>query len=113
MAPNPIRSYDEGYLLCRNIGHAWKIHGYYKGAGDGTTRRYLSCERCETERHDKWDTKSADRLNGSYRYSPDYRLDADVQPSKQHVRAEVMRRATVYANEEQMLASLKNGGRRG
>jgi hypothetical protein len=118
--PNPsarevsaaLQEYDEDYLLCRNLGHVWRILGYFRGA-TGLTMRRLECQRCETVRLDKWATRGGERIGATYRYGSDYRLEG-VQPAAAAVRVEVLRRATVFASEAEMLAALTNGsGRRG
>lgn len=103
-----LRGYDETYLLCRNLGHVWEIMGYFRGA-PGEVRRDLRCTRCDTERQDRW-LRSGERISGRYSYAADYRLETDGHMAAVDVRLEVIRRATVYANEETMLAGLK--GRR-
>jgi hypothetical protein len=105
-----LRAYDEDYLLCRNLGHVWSVVGYYR-APDGITARLLTCDRCETERTDRWTARTGERHQGRYRYAGSYQMggfDGD-RASATDVRVEVMRRATVYANEESMLASVMKG----
>jgi hypothetical protein len=107
-----LRKYDEDFLLCRNLGHLWEIVGYFK-APNGITCRSLACGRCGTERTDRWDAATAERHAPKYAYAEDYRL---VWPEGEHasaadVRTEVMRRATVYANETTMLAAVIGNGK--
>ena len=106
-----LRGYDDTYLLCRNLGHVWEVLGYYRGDA-GEVRRTLRCARCETERTDRWLRGTGERLQGHYKYGPEYRLEVEGghMPAVD-VRLEVIRRATVYANESQMLNSLTNGKR--
>jgi hypothetical protein len=111
VAANPLRQYDDEFLLCRrgNLGHVWAVVGYYRDA-DGLVRRLLECERCESERRDRWDRGSGDRLTGSYKYAEGYQITGNETPtSATDVRLEAMRRATVYANEDAMLAHLTTG----
>jgi hypothetical protein len=104
-----LQDYDNDYLLCRNLGHVWRIVGYFRGAG-GVVARRLECQRCETGRVDRWGGRGgAERIGSSYRYGTDYRLEG-VQPAAAAVRVEVVRRATVYASESEMLAALGSNG---
>jgi hypothetical protein len=107
-----LHDYDDEYLTCRNLGHYWRVVGYFRGAS-GTTTRRLECQRCETTRVDLWASVGGERIGARYRYGADYRLEG-VQPPASAVRVEVLRRATVYASEDEMLSALatSNGGRR-
>jgi hypothetical protein len=107
---NALHDYDNAYLECRNLGHYWRVMGYFRGAA-GVTARRLECQRCDTVRLDRWESRGGDRIGSSYRYGADYRLEG-VQPPARAVRVEVLRRATVYASEADMLATLSNGDRR-
>jgi hypothetical protein len=106
-----LHDYDDDYLLCRrgNLGHVWQVVGYFNGAS-GVVLRRVECPRCGTVRLDTWETRGG-RVGSSYRYGEGYRLEG-VQPDTAAVRVEVMRRATVYADESAMLAALSNGGGR-
>lgn len=93
--------YDETYLLCRDVRHAWAIEGYYR---DGTTvRRKLHCLRCSTTRLDTWTPKGG-RLRNQYSHPEGYRLSKDIK--LQDVRVEELRRVKVFANEEALIESL-------
>jgi hypothetical protein len=106
-----LHDYDDDYLTCRNLGHYWRVLGYFRGAS-GVVARSLECQRCQTVRLDSWEARGGGRIGSRYRYGVDYRL-AGVQPAAAEVRIEVLRRATVYASEGEMLAALSNGsGRR-
>lgn len=113
LPPSPakaLRGYDDTYLLCRNLGHVWEIYGYFRGTQPGEVRRTLRCQRCETERVDRWLRGTGERLAGQYRYGADYRLEVEGGHTPAvDVRLEVIRRFHVYANESQMLAHLTNG----
>jgi hypothetical protein len=113
--PEPVkalRSYDETFLLCRvgNLGHVWSVVGFYR-APNGITCRQLRCERCGTERTDYWNRSTAERYAGRYKYADGYQIPTydGVGASAADVRREVMRRATVYANEDAMLAAVMKG----
>ena len=105
-----LRGYDETYLLCRNLGHTWEIMGYFRGA-PGQVWRDLQCQRCGTERTDRW-LRSGERIAGRYNYADNYKLETDGRMVAIDVRLEVIRRATVYANEETMLAEMGGRGRK-
>ena len=107
-AAKALRQYDEDYLLCRfgNLGHVWEIVGYYRGL-PGEVRRGLACIRCGTERQDRWLSGSGERLASHYRYPSGYKVELEGEHmAASDVRIEAMRRATVYANETQMLNQL-------
>jgi hypothetical protein len=93
--------YDETFLLCRDVRHAWSIEGYYR---DGTTvRRKLHCLRCSTTRLDTWTPKGG-RLRNQYAHPEGYRLGKGIK--LQDVRQEELRRVKVFENEESLLQSL-------
>ena len=58
-----LSTYDETYLECRNLGHVWRVVGYFRGA-TGAVLRHLRCQRCETVRVDNW-TLSGDRVGAA------------------------------------------------
>lgn len=104
-----LRSYDDTYLQCRNLGHRWRVLGFFK-APDGVTCRSLQCDECDTKRTDYWDSRTGERFQGRYNYAAGYHLSADGDYAHaSDVRIEVMRRATVYANESAMLAAITGG----
>lgn len=103
-----LRDYDEDYLTCRNLGHRWTAIGFYRSAYAGEVRRRLECERCGGARIDRWEARGVNRIGASYSYHDGYRLPGS-QPTASAVRVEVVRRATVFASEDEMLAALTNG----
>ena len=108
-AANPLRTYDDEYLECRrgNLGHVWRVLGYYR-APDSEIHRNLICSRCGTQRLDRWGAKSGERFTPRYKHADGY-LISDGSGEAVHaddVRKEAMRRAQVFANEEQMLLTL-------
>jgi hypothetical protein len=103
-----LRAYAAEYLDCRNLGHVWHTIGFFQG--EGVIKRRLSCSRCETERTDRWEHDGSRRA-GSYNYAEGYRLEG-MQPATTQVRLELMRRATIYKTEAEMLAAMTNGARR-
>lgn len=109
-----LKSYDDDFLTCRNLGHAWEVVGYYR-APDGVVRRSVTCGRCETDRTDSWERSSGVRIGSTYRYAHGYRVEtgAGEKPGSVDVRLEVIRRASIYANEAAMLAAMTDGGGRG
>lgn len=91
-----LDDYPATYLACRDLQHAWEIDSWYREGGE--IRRVLLCNRCGTERHDRW-TRSAERLNGSYVYADDYMVEGGVD--RVDVRLAAMGRARVYASYEE------------
>jgi hypothetical protein len=115
-AVKALRGYDETFLECRrgNLGHIWRTVGFYRDPHEpGVVCRVVRCDRCESERVDRWEKDSAERLAPRYHYAEGYHIgDTNGEYVDTYmVRAEVMRRATVFANEDAMLASLTNGRR--
>jgi hypothetical protein len=104
----PLTQYDGTYLECRNLGHVWRVAGYYRD-GDAVLRR-LGCQRCETERTDRW-RRDGERLSARYAYADGYRMGTGEGVKPYEVRAEMMRRATVYRNEAEMFAALTEAAR--
>ena len=100
-----LRGYGEEYLHCRNLGHVWRAVGYFQG--EGVIKRRLECQRCETERTDRWEHDGS-RRSGSSRYAEGYRLEG-MAPASTQVRLELLRRATIYRSEADMLHALTDG----
>lgn len=105
-----LHDYDADYLECRrgNLGHLWRAVGYFRGER-AETLRLVECQRCETTRVDRWGRGGVERLPSRYHYGEGYRLPG-TQPDTAAIRGEVLRRATVYASEADMLAAITNGG---
>lgn len=97
----PLEGYDQSYLLCRDIRHAWEVVGYFEDSV--WIRRKLECSRCTTTRSDKW-TPWGVRLASQYSYPEDYRLTKDI--TAENVREEELRRVRVYKGEDELLKSL-------
>jgi len=100
-----LSAYDEGYLECRNLGHPWRVIGYFRGAS-GLVLRHVRCQRCETVRIDKW-ALNGDRIGSTYHHAEGYLmpgLGGAVNPHD--VRVEVIKRAVVFASEGEMLAAV-------
>jgi hypothetical protein len=82
------------------------VVGYFRDP-DGVTSRRLRCGRCETERTDHWDARSGERHPSAYHYATGYQISTDGdRVDAFDVRLEVMRRATVYANETAMVDAM-------
>lgn len=112
LVADALHDYDGEFLDCRrgNLGHEWRSVGFYRGAGNVTHRRVV-CKRCSTWRTDAWEARTGARLPGRYNYAEGYQLPG-VSPDATAVRVEVLRRATVFASEDEMLTAVHtNGGR--
>jgi hypothetical protein len=106
-----LRTYDDDFLLCRNIGHLWHPVGFFR-APDGVVCRRLECARCESKRTDYWVKDTGERLQGRYTYADGYIVKTDgYAVHAVDVRLETMRRAKVYANEGAMLSAMTDGRR--
>lgn len=101
-----IGQYDETYLACRDLRHAWWLVGYWRT--NGHVRRTLECERCGTERTDRW-TRSGERVGSSYVYDDGYALGR-IEPLA--IRKEVIRRAEIFSTHEAMVEAIAGGGKR-
>lgn len=111
MAANPLRGYDGTFLECRDIRHVWGVVGYWREP-DGLVCRGLVCQRCDTERTDRWDAKTFDRIGSRYSYPTGYVLtmaEGERHTDARAVRGEAARRAKVYANEQTMLDAMTRG----
>ena len=112
-AMRALHRLDDELITCRRgsgIGHAWRVLGYWQGAG-GETRRTLVCDRCETQAVDRWHKRTGERHPRQYRYANGYLLDE--HPQAFEVRMEIMRRVRVFANEDDMMTALTEGNGRG
>ena len=104
----PLMAYDAVYLECRNLGHVWRVAGYYRD-GEAVLRR-LGCARCSTERTDRW-RRDGFRLSARYTYVDGYRMGPGEGVSPGEVRVEMLRRANVYRNEAEMIAAMTGAAR--
>lgn len=100
-----LAEYNETYLTCRDLMHAWRIVGHFRTAGwGGSTKRLVQCQRCAMERYDQ-----DDGVVVQHRYNqPDgYKIEG-VRLSKREVRQEQLRRASnVWDSEDEMRKALK------
>lgn len=79
-ATEPVQTlvaYGEAYLMCRDLGHAWKedetkVEGRKKGQV-GTVGRVLGCLRCNMVRIDSFNYRG-ELLNRQYRQPAGYQL---------------------------------------
>lgn len=101
-----VRQYDDVYLTCRDLRHRWQLVGFYRSP-DGLVRRLLDCERCGTQRADRW-RLSGEREPSSYSYVDGYSVEEGMDTYE--VRKEVLHRATIYNSEAAMIAALTNSG---
>ena len=101
-----VSGYDDVFLACRDLRHTWQVVGFYRLPG-GLVRRVLDCERCGTQRADRWRT-NGEREPSSYSYVDGYQLTGGFDTWE--VRKEVMSRATVYKDERAMIDALSGGG---
>ena len=83
---------EPDFLLCRDVRHPWRIDGY-RTAERGTVERMLVCDRCGTERLDRW-TLRGERVGHQYRYARGYQLrGVEGSGVGEVLRREVLRRA--------------------
>lgn len=103
------RTYPDRFLDCRALQHRWKVVGYYHAHGEVV--RSLMCERCNTDRKDRWSPGGV-RLGSSYEYADGYSIHGGGRVSAYEVRHEVLRRVTIYDSPEAMQEALFTPGRR-
>lgn len=90
-----IKRLDEGFLACRDLGHAWSeleresVRAIYAKTSFGWLRVFV-CERCTTERKQIIDTYGEVTSN-SYVYPDGYQLE-EWTPAKAPFRREIARR---------------------
>lgn len=102
-------SYPDHFLECRALQHRWKVLGYYHANGE--VIRSVTCERCGTDRHDRW-TPGGSRLGSSYDHAEGYLVHTgDTAVRGYEVRHEVLNRVTVYDSQEALNAAIFGGGK--
>ena len=97
-----VRGYEDDYLTCRDLRHLWRVVGYYRSPG-GLIQRLLDCERCGTQREDRW-RASGERENPRYSYVDGYQMKDGLDTWE--VRKEVISRATVHKDQAAMIAAV-------
>jgi len=103
-----LTGYAEQFLLCRDLRHSWAVRGYYRK--EGVVVRSLVCDRCGTERTDRW-RASGERDRVVYRHPEGYELRGGrVHPID--VRRETLHRVAIYDSEADMLSDLLASRRR-
>jgi len=96
-----LRTYNETFLLCRDVRHAWKPVGYSREAGQIT--RHLSCVRCGMVRRDLW-TSKGERIKSRYFAPLGYRIEGGRIPY-QTIRSEVVRRVTKFSSLDDLMSA--------
>lgn len=103
---NLLDQYEESFLECRGLAHAWSSVGFFQDGG--YVSRLVRCARCGTEKVQTM------RTNGSFvrnRYEhPEGYLIAGGGVTKTDVRYEVLRRASsqTYGSLGELREHLKN-----
>lgn len=106
-----LHGFDDKFLDCRDLRHPWTRVGYFRQGV--LIRRRLVCERCGTERLDRWrHTRSGViREPATYTYATGYRVRGESFNAAE-IREELLSRVDIYDSEQQLLESFANGGRR-
>ena len=99
------RDYPDRFLQCRSLQHRWQQIGFFHANGEVV--RALVCERCGTDRHDRW-SRNGSRIGSSYSYTDGYSIGAGGV-SAFEVRQEVLNRVTVYDSQDAMNAAIFSG----
>lgn len=104
-----LSDYPEDFITCRDLMHAWKIVAWYRE--DHEVRRVLECQRCHSERHDRWGPRSGERLGSSYAYEDGYQVPGGVD--RADVRLAQMKGAQIFPSWSKAEESLnKRRGRK-
>lgn len=100
-----LGEYDDTFLECRTLLHAWKVIGHYRQ--EGHVRRSLVCMRCGTSGTDIWRPQDARRIRRKYSEYPEgYRISGFGHIPAQVFRAQILNRVKIFETEEQMLEAL-------
>lgn len=101
-----LTQYAKQFLVCRDIKHQWKVLGYYRA--DGEVQRILECVRCETQRTDRWDPRTGERIAAHYDYPDDYQFEGSGGGiPNESVRRAVLSHAKVYDARHLMEAAVR------
>lgn len=106
--PSALRNLEDRFLECR-LQHAFRTVGFYR-SGDGYTRRRVECDRCGAIGKDTFTALGVRAKNRQYQLPVGYTIPGGVELPT--VRREVMRRATIFSSEEEMLATFVGGPRK-
>ena len=100
-----LASYDNDYLLCKDMRHRWRLIQSYERQPNGWVTRVLECERCATVRTDNYAILNNQRLaraGSSYRYPEGFSMRGlpEAENLSEVVRYEAYRRALNGAKNE-------------
>lgn len=96
-----LKGYEDKFLDCR-LQHAFVTVGFFHTA-DGNRRRRLECSRCKAIGHDTFSSLGERVKPRQYNLPPGYSIEGGVELAA--VRREVMKRATIFKTEADMLAA--------
>ena len=98
-----LQEYDPKFLQCREA-HWWGSVGFYYDA-EGDIRRVWQCSRCKAIKRNRMNASGDYIASTAYRHPEGYKIG----PVKlAQVRAESIRRAKVYSNENTMMSHAAN-----
>lgn len=101
--PGGISNYDQTFLECRDMLHAWYVVGHYQA--NGHIERLLECRRgCSVQGIDTLNRHGRRVKARKYQYPDGYQVEGGID--KEDVRAERLRRVKVYASEQTMQQAL-------
>ena len=90
------KRYEDEFVRCRTIGHAWDeippVMGAWKDTG-GMAAMTLRCLRCGSMRHDLVSMSTGTVYGRKYDYEAGYTVGRDERLTKQQYRLVMMRRA--------------------
>lgn len=94
-----LQDYDETYLECRGLMHAWRHIGFFQDGG--YVSRLAQCTRCRTRRIQTMTRSGAYVTNPRYEYPEGYNFE---YVERAEFRKETIRRAgSVFASKDQLL----------
>src|SRR5437660_1472348 len=92
----------ENYLECRDVRHAWRTAGWFRGQRRAL-RRVLECIRCSTQRIDEFKADGSERTILGYRHADGYLLAGDGRPTAIELRKAVISRIEKFHDKEELL----------
>lgn len=105
-----LHDYDDTWLECRDLKHAWKTLGVFRDA-NGNRVRVLKCERgCEVAGFDLLGVGGERVKPRRYKYPDGYKSLGKVEVTD--LRVESIRRTKIYRSEAAMAAEVFNGRRK-
>lgn len=105
-----LHDYDDTWLECRDLKHAWETIGVFRDA-NGHRVRVLHCTReCEVQGFDLLGVGGERVKPRRYKYPDGYKTIGKIEVTD--LRVEAIRRTKIYRSEAAMAAEVFNGRKR-